>query len=69
MQQQRLAFTMKETADLLGVNYHTVYRLAKRRLLRPSGALRIKLFAKTEIERFLADSQENRLSDETVTQS
>lgn len=52
----RLAFTMRETAEILGVNYHTVYRLAKRKLLRSSSALRTKLFPKAEIERFLAES-------------
>jgi len=54
--QTRLAFTMRETAEILGVNYHTVYRLTKRKLLRSSSALRTKLFPKTEIERFLAES-------------
>lgn len=49
----RMAYTMRETADLLGVNYQTVYRLNKRGLLRSSGALRTKLFAKSEIHRFL----------------
>ena len=57
-QPQRLAYTMRETADILGVNYHTVYRLAKRKLLRPSSALRIKLFPRSEIERFLTESLE-----------
>lgn len=50
---QRLAFSMRETAALIGVNYQTVYRLNKRGLLRSSNALRTKLFSKTEIERFL----------------
>ena len=52
----RLAYTMWETAEILGVNYHTVYRLAKRKLLRSSSALRTKLFPKAEIERFLTES-------------
>lgn len=50
----RLAYSMRETASLLGVNYQTVYRLNKRGLLRSSSALRTKLFPVTEIERFLA---------------
>jgi hypothetical protein len=49
----RMAFTMRETAALLGVNYQTVYRLNKRGLLRSSSALRTKLFPATEIQRFL----------------
>jgi predicted site-specific integrase-resolvase len=49
---------MRETADILGVNYHTVYRLAKRKLLRSSIALRTKMFPKSEIERFLTESLE-----------
>ena len=50
----RLAYSMRETASILGVNYQTVYRLNKRGLLKSSGALRTKLFPVTEIERFLS---------------
>lgn len=50
---ERLAYSMQETADLLGLSYLTVYRLNKRGLLKSSTALRHKLFPKTEIERFL----------------
>ena len=49
----RLAYSMRETASMLGVNYQTVYRLNKRGLLKSSGKLRTKLFPVTEIERFL----------------
>ena len=49
----RLAYSMRETADVLGVNYQTVYRLSKRGLLKSSSHLRTKLFAVAEIERFL----------------
>jgi len=49
----RLAYSMRETAAILGVNYQTVYRLLKRGLLKSSSALRTKLIPKTEIERFL----------------
>ncbi len=52
----RLAFTAKETAELLGVSDATVYRLLKRGLLRCSLALRTKLISKKEIERFLESS-------------
>jgi hypothetical protein len=49
----RLAFTMRETAEIIGVDYQTVYRLCKRGLLRSAGGLRTKLFPRAEIERFL----------------
>jgi excisionase family DNA binding protein len=49
----RLAYTMKETAKILGVSYITVHRLLKRGLLRSSQALRHKLIPASEIERFL----------------
>ncbi len=49
----RMAYTMRETAAILGVEYQTVYRLCKRGLLRSSTALRTKLFPVSEIERFL----------------
>jgi predicted site-specific integrase-resolvase len=52
----RLAYTMRQTAHLLSVNYQTVYRLNKRGLLRSSTALRTKLFPVSEIERFLRDT-------------
>lgn len=56
----RLAYTLKETAKLLGVSYMTVNRLIQRRLLKSSLALRTKLIPKKEIERFLRET----LSDE-----
>ncbi len=49
----RLAYSMQETADLLGVSYFTIHRLIKRGLLKSSNALRHKLIPATEIERFL----------------
>jgi excisionase family DNA binding protein len=55
-QPPRLAFTMKETAAMLGVSYITVHRLLKRGLLRSSLALRHKLIPLTEIQRFLRES-------------
>src|SRR5262245_27990706 len=51
---ERLAYTMKETADLLGVSYVTVHRLLQRGLLRASAASRHKIISRREIERFLA---------------
>lgn len=52
----RLAYTLKETAEILGISQATVYRLLYRGLLRSSLALRSKLIAKSEIERFLKDT-------------
>jgi hypothetical protein len=49
----RLAFSVKETAGILGIGYHSVLKLNKRGLLRSSVALRTKIFSKSEIERFL----------------
>lgn len=52
----RLAYTMRETAEILGVSYITVHRLLKRGKLRASDAVRNKVIPRTEIERFLRDS-------------
>jgi excisionase family DNA binding protein len=49
----KLAYTMEETAQVMGVSYITVHRLLKRGLLRSSTALRSKLIPRAEIERFL----------------
>jgi hypothetical protein len=57
----RLAYTMRETAEVLGCTYQTVYRLNKRKLLNSSTALRTKLFPRAEIERFLADTTPARI--------
>jgi len=52
----RLAYTMRETAQILGVSYITVHRLLKRGKLRASDAIRNKVIPHTEIERFLRES-------------
>lgn len=54
----RLAYTMQETAAMLGVSYITVWRLIQRGLLRSSTALRHKLIPATEIQRFLNSTLE-----------
>ena len=54
----RLAYTMQETADILGVSCITVHRLLKRGLLKCSTAVRHKLIPASEIERFLKDTLE-----------
>ena len=48
----RVAFTMRETAQILGISYISVHRLVKRGLLRSSNALRTKIISAKEIERF-----------------
>ncbi|MEK7781402.1 MAG: helix-turn-helix domain-containing protein [Verrucomicrobiota bacterium] len=53
---QRLAYTIKETALILGVSYKTVHRLIQRRLLKSSLALRCKIIPLSEIERFLKET-------------
>ena len=50
---RRLAFSVRETAEMLGVSEKTVRRLIGRGLIRPSRALRHLLISKKEIERFL----------------
>jgi len=40
---ERLAYSVQESADLLGVNYFSVYRLIQRGKLKPCRALRGKL--------------------------
>lgn len=52
----RLAYTMRETAAIIGVSYITVHRLIKRGKLHASDALRNKVIPRTEIERFLRES-------------
>lgn len=52
----RLAYSMRETAAILGVSYITVHRLLQRGKLRASDALRSKIISRVEIERFLRES-------------
>jgi excisionase family DNA binding protein len=52
----RMAFSIKEVAEILGVSDKTVRRLINRKLLRPSRALRHLLIPKKEIERFLQET-------------
>lgn len=40
---ERLAYSIQEAADMLGVNYFSVYRLIQRNKLKPCRALRGKL--------------------------
>ena len=51
----RLTFSIKETADLLGVSYFTVFRLLKRGKLRAIPSIRHKRIPRAELERFLKE--------------
>jgi len=55
----RLAYSTKETAELLNCSTATVYRLIQRGLLRSSLASRTKMIAHSEIERFLAETSKS----------
>ena len=55
---QRLAYTMQETAKILGVSYITVHRLIKRKHLKCTASLRRKIIPAFEIERFLRETLE-----------
>lgn len=50
---ERLAFSIEETAKLLGLSICSVRRLLKRGLIRSSCGLRHKRISKKEIDRFL----------------
>ena len=52
----RLAYSVREAADMLGVCEKTIRRLISRGLLHPSIALRHLLIPKKEIERFLEET-------------
>jgi excisionase family DNA binding protein len=52
----RLAYSVVETAEILGISEKTVRRLISRGLLRASHALRHLLIPRKEIERFLEDT-------------
>jgi hypothetical protein len=49
----RMAYNLHETAEILGISHISVWRLCKRGLLKSSSALRHKLIALSEIEKFL----------------
>lgn len=53
-EQERLAYSLKEAADLLGIDYFSVYRLIQRGKLRACRALRGKLLVpRSELLRLL----------------
>ena len=52
---ERLAYSVQEAADMLGVNYFSVYRLIQRGKLKPCRALRGKLLVpRAELLQLLA---------------
>ena len=52
---ERLAYSVQEAADMLGVNYFSVYLLIQRGKLKPCRALRGKLLVpRTELLKLLA---------------
>lgn len=53
---ERLAYSLAETAKVLGISRSSVRRLLNRKLLRASGALRHKVIGRSEIERFLSET-------------
>ena len=53
----RLAYSVQETARMLGVCDKSIRRLIWRGLIRPSRALRHILIPKDEIDRFLRDTR------------
>jgi excisionase family DNA binding protein len=53
-EQERLAYSVQEAADLMGVDYFSVYRLIQRGKLRACRALRGKLLVpRSELLRLL----------------
>lgn len=54
--QQKLVYSMREAAAVLGVSYITMHRLLKRGLIRSSSAVRHKIIPHFELERFLRDT-------------
>jgi len=53
----RMALTTTETANTLGLDEVTIWRLTKRGLLNPNRATRRPLYAISEIERFLKEAR------------
>ena len=54
---ERLAYTSEEAAEALGISMVTLWRLERRKLLKPSRALRTPRWSRTEIERFLEETK------------
>lgn len=50
----KLAYTLKELSDELGISKVSIYRFEIRGLLKPLPYFRHKVFSREEVERFLA---------------
>ena len=55
----KLAYTLKELCDELGVSRVTLYRMEIRGLLKPLPYFRHKIFSRAEVERFLSGERGN----------
>lgn len=64
----RLTYSLRETADMLGVSCVSVHRLLKRGLLKSSNALRHKLIPSWEIERFVRNVEAGTSAKNTTIQ-
>lgn len=53
-QKVKLAYTVQQLSEELGLSPVTIYRLEQRGLIRSSRAVRRKIYAHTEVQRFLA---------------
>jgi hypothetical protein len=51
---EKLAYNTAELCSALGLSTVSLWRLRRRGLLRPIPGLRHKLYAKTEVQRFLS---------------
>ena len=49
----RLAFSLNEFAQMVGISYITAFRLVQRGKLKTCGHLRTKLISRDEVNRFL----------------
>ena len=52
----RKAYTIRETATILGVSYHSAWRLVKRGILPASKALRRPLIPASALQKFLDET-------------
>lgn len=55
--EQKLAYSIKEAAEALGVSYHTIWRMVSQGRLKTIPGLRIKVIPKSEIEKLLTSAQ------------
>lgn len=52
----KLAYTLHEAAEALGLSKRTIRRLVRRGLLRPSKAVQRFIFSRKELDRFLEET-------------